>query len=93
MIIKLVPIIDKRMKLIKLLPALIGFTTATEDSGKSILELQESNLVGCVTWLFQWIFPKHFVKMKLQLAIYQVIVSRAEKQKWREEDKDPTYIN
>lgn len=37
------------MKLIKLLPALIGFTTATEDSGKSILELQESNLVGCVT--------------------------------------------
>lgn len=39
-IIKLILIIDKRMKLMKLFPAfLIGFTTATEADGKSILEL------------------------------------------------------
>ena len=30
---------------------------------------------------FQQVFLKHFVKMKLQLALYQIILSRAEKQK------------
>ena len=81
------------MKLMKIFPALIGFTVATEDASKLILESYEWNWEGCLNWLFKPIFPKPFVKMKLQLAFYQIIVSRAEKQKWKEEDKDPTYIN
>ena len=30
---------------------------------------------------FQEVFLKHFVKMKLQLELYQITLSRAEKQK------------
>ena len=65
----------------KIFPALIGFTAATEDASKLILESYESNWGGCLDRIFQLIFPKPFVKMKLQLAVYQIIVSRAEKQK------------
>ena len=42
---------------------------------------------------FQEVFLKHFVKMKLQLELYQITLSRAEKQKWKDGGKDPIYIN